>query len=206
MFNFMTLHCIVSFFEKDDHGYLLGSDSVIGRLTEGKVVEKFLAEKAFLSDNSIGLIGGNFSLTAKSSLEEAFYSEMKSLDGVFEEVEELKDYSSIPLLKHAIKYRLFIAKRNPEHLKLYRISSVGDDKNKAKIIHSLEKDSYESSKIWYSVLSNSYFMINNKKRFTLEEAIGVATSALNPQIDNYDPGPSHLYVVSFNRIERLPIP
>ncbi|MBI4919520.1 hypothetical protein HY837_06310 [archaeon] len=201
----MTIHCVVSFFEKEDCGYLLGSDSCIGRVAKDKVVDHFLAEKAFFSENSIGVIGGAFSINSAKDVEKSFYSKMRSLDGVFEDVDEVKDYSHIPMLESAQKYRLFVAKRNQDGLKLYRVSSVGENQNKARIIHSFDKESYESSKIWYSILSNSYFVINNKDRFNLEQAIDVANSALNPQIDDYDPGPSHLYIVSFNKTERLPI-
>ncbi|PIN80362.1 hypothetical protein COV11_04210 [Candidatus Woesearchaeota archaeon CG10_big_fil_rev_8_21_14_0_10_30_7] len=208
----MTIHVVISYFEKEECGYLLGTDSSLSLINKEKKVN-FLSEKAFFSKNTIGLLGGTFDAKNFNNLMEDYNDLLKNLDGVFENIVDGKNYFEVPLIKNSKGYRMFLAKKSDEILELYRLSSGGNKEywHKAQLLHSLQRNSSELSTMWYSILSEHYLETKQEHNYNLEECIDMAIAALNPKTRTqdgkiYTPGPSHLYIVNFNGITTLPIP
>ncbi|MBI5065410.1 hypothetical protein HZA97_04170 [Candidatus Woesearchaeota archaeon] len=203
----MTIQCVISYFENGDRGYLLGSDSRISTKVGDCIKDEGIAEKAFFGENFIGLFRGSIHGKKNEAVEACYLNYMSSLDGVFCNIAADKDYSEVPLLEKALFYGLFVAKKESDKLQLFGISSFGEDAHKAHKLHELT-DQIELSKVWFSGFTTNTFTFEPKAIFNLEEASEVASTLLSANVHfckdrNYDPGPTHLYVVSSKNVGRI---
>lgn len=204
----MTIQCVISYFENGDMGYLLASDSRVSTKRGDCINDDYLGEKAFFGDNFIGLFRGSIHSKKNEDVEKCYLNYMSLLDDVFCDIKEDADYSNVPLFKKAIFYEVFIAKKEEDKLQLFSISSLGDNGHKAYKLHELSDKTEELSKVWFSGFTSNVFTFKPKFIFNLEEATEVAATLLSADVHfckdrNYDPGPTHLYVVSSKQIGRI---
>ena len=202
----MTIHDIHTFFEPSI-GYLLGSDS-----RAGKEELLFFTEKAFFGRNYVGLIMGNIDPKLEGTDKERFEAVLRSLDGVFEDIEAEKNYSTPPLLENS-RYLLHIAKRNGDALELYWLSNVeginywGDfPLNTAMQMHTLTRDSRRTEKGSTQWIADSMSPIVGHvdigKYFSLEEVKADSRRRLTKDVSHPERelGKPNLYVVSFDQL------
>lgn len=210
----MTRHVLATFYEKSDTGFILGSDSIIGKRDYG--------EKYFKGANFIGLFMGTSN--DQGDLDENKISEdkrdtfLKSLDGVFEDISVGKSYSHIPVLNGPKNYCLNIAVRKKNALEVYSVTNMKEPKrNQEKFIlesnphiaqqrYILEKGKKDigSFVLLAGQSTFPFFNIYSLTPFNFEQARKVVIKKLQSGLDpNYYTGDLYLYIVSFNIIGPL---
>lgn len=242
----MTIHFATTFFDKDlkDSGFVIGSDSNWGALktlssgtkktnAEGRVDFR---EKSFRGENYIGLYMGveprytiteedwiniykNLKKKSRISLRE-IVNPLGSLDNIFSDISEGKDYSGLDTLKN-ISYTLLIARRNGG-IELFVINSEGSNTglrpNTAHIVYGIYGNAKpESIRYWFlgpavpqdPIVPKRYVELERGGSMGLESAINSAKHFLQLKDEDlrflsigdepYNPGPSNIYVVSFKR-------
>ncbi|KYK25033.1 hypothetical protein AYK26_02455 [Euryarchaeota archaeon SM23-78] len=158
-----------------------------------------------------------------------------ALNHVFDNIGNNTNYSQIEFLKamgeQKATYSLLIATQRNDVLELFVVSNEKGlelKKDAACQLHKIEKtalDKHKNSMFWIygpgvpsslELTPKGYYECEYKKKLNLREAKSVTLSHLQPSgimkkliigtNENYDPGPSNIYLVSYKRLEKLKTP
>lgn len=157
----------------------------------------------------------------------------RALTGVFDNISEGKNYSDLPILKLMNEcggYHLLIGVKRDGKIGLYVISNDPEaselKKDTAYLLDQMANGSLESSfnsKFWFlgpgvprvnSIIPKGYVEEEYQKCLSFEEAamlidntLQLSDGEMRPLIvgydAKYDPGPSHIYAVSFKKFGKL---
>ena len=164
----MTRQVAISFFEDDEFGYVVGSDtaSILYKqlsLTKailiaqiGKISDKLanwmigtgelvFQDKSFIGENFVGFVWGRYRSVSTGVSNSS--AALRTLDGVFNDISDNKIYQ-IPLFRHSDDYQLLIGKNDNDFAELYTVTSE-NQVAVARRIHQVTPDSNEPSRVWY---------------------------------------------------------
>ncbi|MCF7860847.1 hypothetical protein K9M79_01265 [Candidatus Woesearchaeota archaeon] len=209
----MTIHSIVSFFEKDDRGYVLATDSRVGG-------EQSLgwAEKAFFGKDHIGLVMGQIQCNGNGSAAQEVERSIRSLDDVFNNLQVGMEYRNIPVLNNS-EYFINIAQRTKDNINLLWLTNIpganiwsdtpmntvmqrgSSIPKETHIDESLKGTSIYTGHDYAPIVG--FCMEGNFYNFNKARAEAKKNVSYNPRKPEREMGKPQLYVVSFEKVERI---
>jgi hypothetical protein len=172
----MTIHIASIYFDHEKHkvGYLLSSDTWAAETDDktNRVNSVFHLNKSFTGTRTVGFIRGTLP-SYEDDTPARVLSDLRTLDYVFDDIQEGIDYSNNGYLSSLEKYVLLIGAISEASLELYTISNVKRAApHTAKMLHRLTFDMYDQALplAWYAPCSSAYLVIDIGKRLNLEES------------------------------------
>jgi len=148
----MTLHCAITYFDSESRtmGYLIGAD--------GCTAVKELPDLSFSSDKSIrgtrsvGFRRGSYKTGFLTDAISAIEESRKSLENMFDDITDRKDYSEICALNN-MDCSFLVARQADDFVGLYVISKYGDDAHKAIEMYRITPSLFDLESSSFGVLA-----------------------------------------------------